>query len=124
LKYRIDSTISWISQLFLGFHYKFFRSYPSFQSHILVFKPGPFKFGELSRSHTMIATAAAARTQPAWTGRARQPAVPQQRCVSGGREPLAAVPSESMSGGPPVLRAEPGITGGAEPLYPGLSSHG
>ena len=74
----------------------------------------------------MIATAAAARTQPAWTGRARQPAVPQQRCVSGGREPLAAVPSESMSGGPPVLRAdsEPGITGGAEPLYPGLSSHG
>jgi hypothetical protein len=65
----------------------------------------------------MIATAAAARTQPAWTGRARQPAVPQQRCVSGGREPLAAVPSESMSGGPPVLRAEPCITGGAEPLY-------
>jgi hypothetical protein len=65
----------------------------------------------------MIATAAAARTQPAWTGRARQPAVPQQRCVSGGREPLAAVPSESMSGGPPVLRAEPCITCGAEPLY-------
>ena len=65
----------------------------------------------------MIATAAAARTQPAWTGRARQPAVPQQRCVSGGLEPLAAVPSESMSGGPPVLRAEPCITGGAEPLY-------
>jgi hypothetical protein len=79
----------------------------------------------------MIATAAAARMQPAWTGRARQPAVPQQRCVSGGREPLplAAVPSESMSGGPPVLRAEPCITGGAEPLYrqagqAGLSGHG